>query len=250
MRFPKKSTPSFFLLILTIQFSYQLNEHGCMIDQCANCDFTNVYTCNKCKGGYYLKKFYSDERKIFYHDCWSKAKFDMAVLGLLALAITQCCCVYYCYRRGLTIIKVPHAEDPEVHDERQVEDQGEEGAVVMPSQVYDNQGSSFKHVSFGGGQGQDPNYASPVDYNRPGRQPGIYYPNQSYNYQNRRSPSYGNSSSKNRGYSSSYGKVRRKKSGRNKRKNSRRSRSRSRSRGRNRSRSRSRSRGRTPEYRR
>lgn len=133
----------FILLSISIQVSYQLNEKGCMIDQCKSCDFTNVYTCNQCKGGYYLRTFFGDEKRVSYHDCWSKAKLRWAILGLVALALTQCCCIYYCYRRALTIVRIPRAQEQEVVNDTRGNNEVRDTPVLVGSRQRENQPSSL-----------------------------------------------------------------------------------------------------------
>lgn len=105
-------------LFLIISKSNQINDRHCMIDQCYDCDFTNVYTCNTCKPGYYLKNFYSEEKGRIYQDCWSKLDLTWIIIGLICLSIMNCLCIYYCYRCAITEVRVPEAQETEYVDRR------------------------------------------------------------------------------------------------------------------------------------
>jgi hypothetical protein len=78
-----------------------------MIDQCKNCDFINVYTCNECEGGYFLMTFYGDEKAKNYQACWKKIWLFLLLACLLYCPCLYCLCCYLLYRKANRVIKGP-----------------------------------------------------------------------------------------------------------------------------------------------
>lgn len=122
------------ILILLITISKC--DPKCMIDQCKDCHYTNVYTCNTCEPGYYLRNYYGEEKGRTYQDCWSKAKL---LWGLLLLTLLPCCycgCCYALYKYGMTKIKVKdNTPDVEYQDKRKM-DKSNDDVVVNKSPQY------------------------------------------------------------------------------------------------------------------
>ena len=88
-----------FLLAILISISYQKPE--CMIDQCASCDFSDVYTCNTCEVGYFLVNFSASESKLSYQDCWAESKVLLLLLVVIMIAMLNLACCYLWYRLGI-----------------------------------------------------------------------------------------------------------------------------------------------------
>lgn len=126
-------------LILSL-FELTLANPKCMIDQCKDCDFKNVYTCNQCEPGYYIRNYYGDEKGKRYQDCWSKNKLAWL---LLLLTLLPCCylgCCYALYRYAQTHIKV---KDPtpnvKYQNRTKVEEPQQRDPVIANNIVPQNQ---------------------------------------------------------------------------------------------------------------
>jgi hypothetical protein len=93
------------LILTTLMIASITTNPNCMIDQCKDCDYSDVYTCNMCEGGYYLVNFYGSEKRSTYQDCWSSMKLAWTLFSLILSAILLCCCCYTFYRLGSTVMK-------------------------------------------------------------------------------------------------------------------------------------------------
>lgn len=133
----------FILALFLISSTFQEGKkhyYNCMISQCQDCDFINVYTCNQCNPGFYLQNYYSEEKARRYQACLSKVKVAWSMLGLLLLAIMQCLCVYYCYKCNVKKIRVQEEQEVEYQDQRNADEgsddlvQVQQPAAQAPSQ--------------------------------------------------------------------------------------------------------------------
>jgi len=102
--FDQKNKAKIGLILATLITATQA---GCMIDMCKRCDFSNVYTCNECRSGYYLRHYFGTEKGREYQDCWKKSKLMMALFGLLLLPCLYGLCCYCLYKMAVNKIKAP-----------------------------------------------------------------------------------------------------------------------------------------------
>lgn len=124
------------LILLLMIFNWSLQAGDCMIDQCKDCDFKNVYTCNACNGGYYLVSFFGTEKSKTYHSCW---KTFYLILGILSLLICPCLyalCAYLLYKNSQKIIwGKPAAPAVEIIKKQQTPDNPQNQVNIQPSQM-------------------------------------------------------------------------------------------------------------------
>lgn len=109
MKVPSESNPRIkifikSLLLLTLT-APTLSNTKCMVDQCQDCDFTNVYTCNNCEPSYYLVTFYGTEKGKSYQNCWRSMWLYLALASLLYCPCLYCLCCYLLYRRANKVIR-------------------------------------------------------------------------------------------------------------------------------------------------
>jgi hypothetical protein len=78
-----------------------------MIDECKDCDFINVYTCNECEPGFFLMTFYGTEKGKNYHACWKRMWLYLALLSLLYCPCLYCLCCYMLYKKANRVIRGP-----------------------------------------------------------------------------------------------------------------------------------------------
>lgn len=123
-----------------VLFEESLSNPKCMIDQCKDCDFKNVYTCNQCEPGYYIRNYYGDEKGKRYQDCWSKNKLAWLLLTLTMLPCCYLGCCYALYRYAQTHIKV---KDPtpniKYENKTQIEEPSQQQPVLVNNNVPQNQ---------------------------------------------------------------------------------------------------------------
>lgn len=91
------------LLALTNPINSNLN---CTVDQCKTCPSPASLSCSQCEQGYYLKTFYSSEKKINYNDCWSKNKLFIGIGAAILSSLLFCCIVWYAYKKGKNTKKI------------------------------------------------------------------------------------------------------------------------------------------------
>lgn len=77
-----------------------LTNQYCLVDKCKVCPNEEVYICRECESGYYLRSFYSSERRGSYNDCWSIWKLIFSILGILLASLLTCFLCYLCFKYG------------------------------------------------------------------------------------------------------------------------------------------------------
>ena len=129
------------------------DEMKCMIDNCKDCDFENVYTCNQCKAGYYITSFYGQSKRRDYQHCWKRSTYWMSIFAvLLFIGCYLPCLCYLAFHYGLMNSKkqriVYHDESSE-----EIEEYDEYGRKIKKEGQ--GSGKKYKEDSEEKGVGED-----------------------------------------------------------------------------------------------
>jgi hypothetical protein len=68
---------------------------------CKLCPNSAEWKCTACEPGYYLRNFYSSEKKRDYNDCYSIWKFVLGFLATLLGYLSYCVCCRWAFLKGL-----------------------------------------------------------------------------------------------------------------------------------------------------
>ncbi len=86
-----------------------LSAPQCIVDQCKVCPNSVENKCTECERGFYLRRFYSTEKKKDYNDCYSTWKFILGLLTSLLACLAYCACCRWAYLKGL--LRNPNAQN-------------------------------------------------------------------------------------------------------------------------------------------